>query len=366
MAAIEHFWAVIPAGGSGTRLWPLSRAASPKFLHDLTGSGRSLLQDTVARLEPLVGDRLMVVTGAAQLAAVVEQLPGVRRERLLAEPSPRDSMAAIGLGAALVEREGGPDAVIGSFAADHLIGDTAAFERAVRLAVEAAHDDWLVTLGIEPAFASTAFGYIHQGAPLAGREGVYAVEEFVEKPSAEVAEGYLAAGDHRWNAGMFVVRPRVLLDLLADSQPGFAADLRDLAAAPERLDEVWPRLPRIAIDHAVAERAAASGRVATVPADLGWDDLGDYASLAAVLGRASGHEPAEDALRVLGDRDLVVNEASTGLVVPASGRLVVVAGLDDVVVVDTPDVLLVTTQQHAQDVKEIVGRLTDTGHGDLT
>jgi mannose-1-phosphate guanylyltransferase len=365
MAAIEHFWAVIPAGGSGTRLWPLSRAASPKFLHDLTGSGRSLLQDTVARLEPLVGDRLMVVTGAAHRTAVVEQLPGARPERLLAEPSPRDSMAAIGLAAALIEREG-PDAVMGSFAADHLVGDLAAFERAVRLAVDAAQDDWLVTLGIEPSSAATAFGYIHQGGPLAGRDGVYAVEEFVEKPSAEVAEGYLASGSYRWNAGMFVVRPRVLLDLLAESQPGFAADLRDLAAAPERLDDVWPRLPRIAIDHAVAEPAAASGRVATVPVDLGWDDIGDYASLAAVLGRSSGDETEGTGVRVLGDAGLVVADGGTGLVVPASGRVVVVAGLDDVVVVDTPDVVLVTTRRNAQHVKDVVARLTETGHGDLT
>jgi mannose-1-phosphate guanylyltransferase len=159
---------------------------------------------------------------------------------------------------------------------------------------------------------------------------------------------------------MFVVRPRVLLDLLAESQPGFAADLRDLAAAPERLEEVWPRLPRLAIDHAVAEPAAASGRVATVPADLGWDDLGDFASLAAVMGRGSRHQDGE-ALRVLGDDHLVVADGSSGLVVPASGRLVAIAGVDDVVVVDTPDVLLVTTRRHAQDVKGMVDRLREGG-----
>jgi mannose-1-phosphate guanylyltransferase len=365
MPAIEHFWAVVPAGGSGTRLWPLSRSGSPKFLHDLTGSGRSLLQDTVARLEPLVEDRLMVVTGAAHLEAVAEQLPGVPRDRLVAEPAPRDSMAAIGLAAALLELES-PDVVMGSFAADHVIRDVAAFERAVGLAVEAARDDWLVTLGIEPSFASTAFGYIHQGSPLAGHDGVFAVEAFVEKPSAQVADGYLAAGDYRWNAGMFVVRPRVLLDLLAEGQPGFAADLRDLAAAPQRLEEVWPRLPRIAIDHAVAEPAAATGRVATVPADLGWEDIGDYASLSATVGRAAGDDRAADLLRVLGDEDLVVAEESSGLVVPASGRVVVVSGLDDVVIVDTPDALLVTTRRRAQDVKEIVSRLKEAGRGDLT
>jgi mannose-1-phosphate guanylyltransferase len=358
MPAIEHFWAVVPAGGSGTRLWPLSRSSSPKFLHDLTGSGRSLLQDTVARLEPLVEDRLLVVTGAAHAEQVAEQLPVVRRERLLAEPSPRDSMAAIGLAAAVLEREGA-DVVMGSFAADHVIADGPAFERAVHLAVRVARDDWLVTLGIEPTYASTAFGYIHQGVPLEGHQGAFVVEEFVEKPPAEVAQRYLAAGDFRWNAGMFVARPRVVLDLLAADRPDFAADLRHLAAGLDRLAEVWPSLPRIAIDHAVAEPAAAAGRVAMVPADLGWDDIGDYDSLAS-------HVTDDAGLRVLGERDLVVAEDSSGLVVPASGRLVVVAGLEDIVVVDTPDALLVTTQARAQDVKALVARVQEAGRRDLT
>jgi len=267
-------------------------------------------------------------------------------------------MAAIGWAAAVLEREGA-DVVMGSFAADHVIGDLAEFGRAVRLAVEVARDDWLVTLGIEPSYASTAFGYIHHGSGLAGHDGAFVVGEFVEKPSAEVAEGYLAAGDFRWNAGMFVARPSVLLDLLATGRPDFAAALRDLAANPARLAEVWPTLPRIAIDHAVAEPAAAAGRVATVPADLGWDDIGDYDSLASTTPDAQG-------LRVLGDRDLVVAEDSTGLVVPASGRVVVVTGLDDVVVVDTPDALLVTTRRRAQDVKALVARLQESGRGDLT
>jgi mannose-1-phosphate guanylyltransferase len=358
MPAIEHFWAVVPAGGSGTRLWPLSRSASPKFLHDLTGSGRSLLQDTVERLEPLVEDRFLVVTGAAHVEQVAAQLPGVRRERLLAEPSPRDSMAAIGLAAAVLERQG-DDVVMGSFAADHVIGDREAFGRAVRLAVEVARDGWLVTLGIEATYASTAFGYIHQGAALDAHHGAFAVEEFVEKPSAGEAEGYLAAGDFRWNAGMFVARPRVLLDLLAVDRPDFAAALRDLAENPGRVARIWPTLPRIAIDHAVAEPAASAGRVATVPADLGWDDIGGFDSLAPT-------DPDPGAVRVLGDAGLVVAEDSTGLVVPASGRVVVVVGLDDVVVVDTPDALLVTTRGRAQDVKALVARLQETGHADLT
>jgi mannose-1-phosphate guanylyltransferase len=359
MPAIDHFWAVVPAGGSGTRLWPLSRSSSPKFLHDLTGAGRSLLQETVARLGATAGERVLVVTGAAHREQVVAQLAHLAAARVVAEPSPRDSMAAIGYAAALLERED-PDVVMGSFAADHVIGDLEAFDRAVSLATEVARDDWLVTVGIRPTMPSTAFGYVRQGAALAGHDGTFVVEEFVEKPSLEVARRYLAAGTYRWNAGMFVVRPRVLLDLLAARDPGFAAALRDLAAAPDRLEEVWPTLPRIAIDHAVAEPAAADGRVATVPGEFAWDDIGDFRSLSEVLGDAAGD------VRVLGDADLVSADAATGLVVPGSGRLVALVGVDDIVVVDTPDALLVTTRAHAQEVKAIVDRLRETGRADLT
>src|SRR5689334_22673079 len=181
MPGIEHFWAVVPAGGAGTRIWPLSRSGSPKFLHDLAGSGRSLLQDTVLRVGSLAEDRVVVVTGAVHRDRVLAQLPSLSAERVVGEPSPRDSMAAIGLAAAIVERAD-PDAVIGSFAADHVIRHPAAFERAVAVAVGAARDDWLVTLGIEPTHPSTAFGYVHQGVPVAGHDGAFAVAEFVEKP----------------------------------------------------------------------------------------------------------------------------------------------------------------------------------------
>jgi mannose-1-phosphate guanylyltransferase len=347
---IEHFWAVVPAGGAGTRLWPLSRAASPKFLHDLTGSGRSLLQGTVDRLTPLAGDRVLVVTGTAHADAVGAQLPGLPRGAVLAEPSPRDSMAAIGLAAAVVERRD-PGAVIGSFAADHVIARPDAFAEAVRIAERVAReDDLLVTIGITPTHPSTAYGYIHLGEGLSRHEGAHDVVEFVEKPGGETAEGYVDGGRHRWNAGMFVVRPTVLLDLLEQEHPGFAADLRAIAEDLGRLPARWPSLPRIAIDQAVAEPAAAAGRVAVVPADLGWDDIGDFDSLATVLA-------GDDPVRVLGDATDVRVLDATGLVVPASGRTVAVVGLDDVVVVDTPDAVLVTTRQRAQQVKDLVAGL---------
>ena len=358
MSSLERFWAVIPAGGAGTRLWPLSRASSPKFLHDLTGTGRSLLQATMERLEPLVGDHVIVVTGEAHEAAVREQLPGLPAAQLLAEPSPRDSMAAIGLAAALLERKD-PDALLGSFAADHVIGEAEAFRDCVRAAVEVADRGYLVTIGIEQTHHATGFGYIRMGDLIEGGPA-RAVEQFVEKPDAARAAEYLQSGQYRWNAGMFVVRARVLLDLLATWHPELAAGLRAIAADPSSLAEVWPGLEKIAIDHAVAEPAADAGRVAVVPGGFAWDDIGDFHSLAALL-------PAgQDGVRVLGDERLVEAVDTTGVVVPAAGRTVAVVGLQDVVVVDTGDALLVTTRQRAQDVKAIVDTLKATDRTYLT
>jgi len=352
-----QLWAVVPAGGAGTRLWPLSRAASPKFLHDLTGSGRTLLQATHDRLAPLVGGQILVVTGTAHEDAVRRQLDALPADQVIAEPSPRDSMAAIGLAAAIVERKD-PDAVIGSFAADHVIADADAFRACVAEAVAVAQAGQLVTIGIAPVGPSTGFGYIHLGAPLHGFPTAHAVEEFVEKPDAARAAAYVASGEYRWNAGMFVARASVLLDLLAGEHPELAAGLRSIAAAPERIGEIWPGLTKIAIDHAVAEPAAAAGRVAVVPGAFGWEDIGDFAALSDLVPGTG--------TKVLGDSDRVLALDSTGLVVPGSDRTVVVLGLEDVVVVDTGDALLVTDRAHAQDVKTVVEALKASGRGALT
>jgi mannose-1-phosphate guanylyltransferase len=366
---LPGFHAVIPAGGSGTRLWPLSRRSSPKFLHDLTGSGRSLLQDTVHRLTPLCADRLTVVTGALHEAAVRDSLAdldgtdGLRAE-VLVEPSPLDSMPAIGLAAATLERHD-PDVVIGSFAADHVVRDTEHFHACVREAVAVAQDGALVTLGITPTYPATGYGYIRLGAPWPSTAATRArrAEMFVEKPDLAAAQHYLAQGDHLWNAGMFVVRASVLLDLLADlGNPELAAGLREIAADPGQLERIWPTLPRLAIDHAVAEPAAAQGRVAVVPADFGWDDVGDFASLAAVLQESADHP----GMRILGANDLVLSKDSTGVVAAGGGRTVVTLGIPDVVVIDTPDAILVTTRERVQDVKSVVESLRRGGREDLT
>ena len=361
--ALDGFWAVIPAGGAGTRLWPLSRSSSPKFLHDLTGAGRSLLQATWDRLEPLCGDHIMVVTGVSHEAAVRAQLPGLALANLVAEPSPRDSMAAIGLAAAMLERRD-RDAVIGSFAADHIIGEPEMFAGCVREAVAVAQTGLLVTIGIEPSGPATGFGYIQVGDRLAipGAPNVRAVRSFVEKPDEPTARRYLDTGEYRWNAGMFVVKASVLLDLLAEFHPTMAAGLRAVAAEPGRLAELWPGLAKVAIDHAVAEPAAAEGRVAVVPGRFSWDDVGDFTSLGSLLSDTAD----VPGLKVLGDVDLVLAKDTTGVVIPGSGRTVAVLGLDEIVVVDTPDALLVTTREYAQDVKALVDLLKATGRVDLT
>jgi mannose-1-phosphate guanylyltransferase len=369
---VQSLWVIVPAGGAGTRLWPLSRAGAPKFLLDLTGSGRTLLQQTWDRLEPLAGaDQMLVVTGQAHAAAVAEQLPKLPAEHLLAEPSARDSAAAIGLAAAVVAAEQ-PDAVVGSFAADHLIADQAAFAEAVRQAVLTAEQGYVVTLGIEPTYAATGFGYIRAG-DLLGVEGApqaHQVLQFVEKPDAETAAGYLAAGGYRWNAGMFVVRAQVLLDQLAAHRPALHAGLLEIAAAwrtPQQqtvLERVWPTLEKVAIDYAVAEPAAAAGTVAVVPADLGWHDIGDFAALTPLVTRSQPTGQGRE-LHVLGDHEQVSATDAGGLVVATGGRRVVVLGLDDVVVVDTPDAVLVTSRESAQQVKAIVDALRAAGRTDL-
>jgi mannose-1-phosphate guanylyltransferase len=360
---IDGLWAVIPAGGAGTRLWPLSRSSSPKFLHDLTGAGSSLLQATWDRLEPLCQDRIMVVAGVLHESAVRGQLPRLDPTNLVAEPSPRGSMAAIGLAAAILERRD-PDALIGSFAADHIIGEPTVFADCVREAVAVARFGYVVTIGIEPTYPATGFGYIRVGDPVSitGAPHGRQVRSFVEKPDTSTARGFLATGEYLWNAGMFVVRATVLLDLLADFHPKLAAGLRQIAAEPSRLVDLWPGLTSLAIDHAVAEPAAAVGRVAVVPGRFTWDDVGDFDSVASLLPDVA----AGAGLKILGEVDLVLAKDATGVVFPGSGRTVAVLGLDDIVVIDTPDALLVTTRERAQDVKALVDLLKAAGRIDLT
>lgn len=363
---LDHFSCIIPAGGVGSRLWPLSRANAPKFLLDLTGSGQSLLTDTFDRLTPLVPpERIVVVTGNAHRESVQQQLPEVLPENVVTESEPKDSSAAIGLAAAiLLIRD--PDAIVGSFAADHVIRGAALFGRAVREAVSAAAKGHIVTIGIEPTEASTGFGYIKRGKARGASGDLFDVKKFVEKPDAKAAAKYVSSGDYLWNAGMFIARADVLLEQMAQSEPQMVADLREMAAAwqtpawAETRERLWPGLPKIAIDYTVAEPAAEAGNMLCVAGHFEWDDVGDFASVAKLLTRG---RPSD--LAVLGDRAQVLSDRSNGIVVSDSDRLVALVGIEDIVVVDTPDVLLVTTKQQAQQVKSLVDRMKLAGGNHL-
>jgi mannose-1-phosphate guanylyltransferase len=336
-------------------LWPLSRADRPKFLLDLLGEGRTLLQATIDRLEPLA-ENTLVVTGERHAAAVAAQLPSLGESSIVSEPSPRDSMAAIALAAAILEQRHGP-IVMGSFAADQVIRKPHAFDVAVREAAEVARAGKVVTIGISPTGPSEAFGYIESGEALAGAgSGVGAgsarkVIAFTEKPDATTAAAFIETGHYFWNAGMFVVRTDVLLGHLDRLQPTMASGVRAIAAAwdgpgrAEVLASVWPTLTRIAIDHAIAEPVAAEGGVAVVPADLDWYDVGDFDSLAGLLpSRADG-------VTVL-DRDQpTAVHGAPGAVVIGGSKPVVIIGVPGAVVVDSGDALLITTRGAAQDVK---------------
>lgn len=314
-------------------------------------------------------DRMILVTGQVHAEAVTEQLPDLPQANLITEPSPRESMAAIGLAAAIIARRD-PEAIMGSFAADHKIDDPETFREVIAQAVAAAKAGELVTIGIEPTWAATGFGYIESGEPLDidGAPDVVRVKNFVEKPDGATAQTYLDSGNYRWNAGMFVTRVDHLLGLLKEHHPKLHAGVSKIAEAwgtdkqQGILDAKWPGLTRIAIDHAIAEPVAARGGVASVPGNFKWDDVGDWKSLAGLL---PGPE-AREGVQVLGEAERVISKDASGLVVPSGRRMVAVLGLDDVVVVDTYDAVLVASRERAQDVKGLVNALKERGRDDIT
>ena len=359
----ERFYPLIPAGGVGSRLWPLSRAQAPKFLLDLTGNGSSLLRQTYDRLLDLSSGSVMVVTGEDHQKAVMQQLDQLAAQDLVLEPSPRDSAAAIGLACAILYSRD-PDAIIGSFAADHVIDPVAEFHQVVREAIETAASGKIVTIGITPTEPSTAFGYIKATEPLglAKAPSALAVESFVEKPDYATASAYVASGEYTWNAGMFVAPAELMLSHLKANQPKLYEGITQLAQAwggprqAELMQQIWPRLPKIAIDYAVAEPAAAAGDVAMVPGSFSWDDVGDFDAVARL-----NQEKTDEKLTLLGDRENILSQDATGLISSGSGRKISVVGLEDIVVIDTDDALLVTSRSQAQRVKDTVGQLQELG-----
>ncbi len=344
--------ALILAGGGGTRLWPLSRQTLPKQFLVLDGR-RSLLAETFTRLQPVVPPaRTWVVAGGAFESAIREHLPELPAGHLVREPAAKNTAPAIGLACAAIAAED-PEAVVAVLPSDHSIAKPERFRALLSAAgVLAAERKMLVTLGIVPDRPATGYGYIESGESL-GRvmaAEAFGVKRFVEKPDAKRAKQFVESGRYLWNAGVFVWRAADLLDEIDAHLPALGEGLRDwMRAAPGKRDAIakrlFERVEPISIDYAVMEK---SDRVAVLPADIGWDDIGTFRSLAGVNPDGKGGSATA--------REVISIDAS-GNLVHASGKTVALVGVEDLVVVDTPDALLVTTRERAEDVKKVVEEL---------
>lgn len=354
---MEHTYAVIMAGGVGSRFWPASRAESPKQLLDLTGRGRTMIAATLDRLQPdIPPERVIVVTGKITVDAVARALPEVPRENILAEPQGRNTAPCIGW-AALHVKNRDPQGVMAVMPSDHLVGDKKAFLEAVRVAVKAAQSGRLVTFGVRPDHPETGFGYIEIER---SDEDVRHVVRFVEKPDLETAKRYVAAGNFVWNSGMFFFTAERILAEMERQMPELRRGLSKIDEGIEGgreegvLAEVFPKLPAQSIDYGVMEGAE---QIACVPVDFGWNDLGSW-SAAYDMWEKDENGNALEADAVLVD--------SKGLLVRApKDKVVALVGVENLVVVDTGDSLLICRRDRAQDVKKVVDALKEKGRTDL-
>jgi mannose-1-phosphate guanylyltransferase/mannose-1-phosphate guanylyltransferase/mannose-6-phosphate isomerase len=353
---------VILSGGTGTRLWPLSREGYPKQFWPLV-SGRTMLQETAARATGPGFAPPVVVCNEAHRFLVAEQLRAAQVEdaAILLEPAGRNSAPAIAAAALLAAVED-PGAVLWILAADHAIADLAELHAALGRAVPAARAGRIVTFGMTPTAPETGYGYIERGADLPEAPGVFAVARFVEKPDARTAADFVAGGRHLWNSGMFVATAATLLEELRAHAPAVVTAVEAaLAGAATDLDfrrlgrEAFLAAPSISIDYAVMERTT---RAAVVPASIGWSDLGSWAA----LWEAAPQRDAEGNVAV-GPVEVV---GSRGCYVRSEGILTGVVGLEDVVVVTTDDAVLVAPRSHAQDVRLLVDRLRAAGRTEAT
>jgi mannose-1-phosphate guanylyltransferase len=354
-------YAVIMAGGSGTRFWPKSRRDRPKQLLSLSGAA-TMIQQTVARIEPLVPrDRILIVTGADQADATRAQLPDVPAESVIAEPAPRDTAPCVGLAAGIILKRD-PEATMIVMPADHVIEPAEAFRATVSAAVSVVDDDpgALVTFGIKPTHPETGYGYIERGPLLETRGGipVHRVIQFREKPDRATAEQFLAAGNFAWNAGIFVWRARTILDELKKHRPRLASALEPIFsslgtnAQAETLAQLFPSLERVPIDKAVMEHAP-NVRVLEVP--YAWNDVGDWRALATLLKCDSAGNAIQG--------NVVARDTTSSIIISDDGGLVAALGVDDLVIVHSGKATLVARKDQLDKLKSLVEGLVDAGYG---
>jgi len=361
---IENFYAVIMAGGGGTRLWPLSRQSRPKQMLTL-GQERSLFQIAVDRLKAILPpERILIVTVEDQAPGLQTQCPDIPQENFLLETMPRGTASVVGYAATVLSKLD-PDSVMAVLTADHIIGNLKLFHQILRASDQVARENYLVTLGITPTFPATGYGYTRQGDLLGKYQDldVYKVREFTEKPALPDAERMYKSGDYAWNSGMFIWRTEVILQEISRQMPELSSQLSLIKEAwgtseqEGTIRKVWPEIKPQTIDFGIMENAE---KVAVVPAqNLEWNDVGSWEAIFDLLPKDEQGNITE------GIKHIALDTKDTLVYGDKSPRLVVTIGAEDLIIVDTGDVLLVCKRDQTQDVRQAVKKLKEEGRTDL-